>query len=304
MPETMSPVLAELSDALANAAERAASSTVLVDARRRLPASGTIWSADGVIVTSDHAIERDDNITVVLADGRELKATIAGRDAGSDIAVLKVDAAGLTAAERSPEGAARIGNIVLALGRPSKEGPMASFGVIGAIGGAWRTFRGSQVEGYIRTDTTFYPGFSGGPLIDVHGRVVGINSSRLRRGAGLTIPVSAVANVVGDLLSGGRVRRAYLGISSQAARLPATMSAKLDGQETGLLVLTVEPGSAADKAGVLMGDILVKLAGTTVSDTDTLQSLLTSDRIGHAAPATVLRGGEPRELSITLGELQ
>ena len=96
----------------------------------------------------------------------------------------------------------------------------------------------------------------------------------------------------------------YLGISSQAARLPEAMAAKLGGQETGLLILTVEPGSAADRGGVLMGDILVKLAGTTVTDTDTLQTLLTSDRIGTAVPATVLRGGEPRDLTITLGELQ
>lgn len=302
MPDTTSPVLADLSDALAAAVERAGASTVLVNARRRLPASGVIWSADGVIVTSDHAIERDDNISVTLADGRELKAAIAGRDAGSDIAVLKVEASDLVAAERLGEGAARVGHIVLAIGRPSPEGAMASFGVIGAIGGAWRTFRGSQVEGYIRTDTTFYPGFSGGPLIDARGRVVGINSSTLSRGAGLTLPAAAVEKVVADLLKGGRVKRAYLGISSQTAHLPATMAAKADGQETGLLVVMVEPGSPAEAAGLLMGDILINLAGTTVADTDSLQALLTAGLIGNATPAVVLRGGERRELSITVAE--
>ncbi|MEO9255470.1 MAG: trypsin-like peptidase domain-containing protein, partial [Tepidiformaceae bacterium] len=133
MPATTT-ALSDLSDALAAAVEKAGASTVLVNARRRFPASGIIWSADGVIVTSDHVIERDDDITVTLADGRELNATIAGRDPGSDIAVLKVEGSGLTPAERSAEGTAHVGNIVLALGRPTTDGPMASFGVIGSLG--------------------------------------------------------------------------------------------------------------------------------------------------------------------------
>jgi S1-C subfamily serine protease len=294
--------LADLSDALAAAVEKAGASTVLVNARRRFPASGIIWSADGVIVTSDHVIERDDDITITLADGRELKATIAGRDPGSDIAVLRVQATGLTAAERSPDGAAHVGNIVLAVGRPTNEGPMASFGVIGAIGGPWRTFRGTQVDGYMRTDTTFYPGFSGGPLVDAHGRIAGMNSSRLGRGAGMTIPIAAVAKVVGDLLKGGRVRRAYLGLSSQTARLPQPMAAQLGGQETGLLVVMVEPGSPAEAGGLFIGDILVKLAGSKVEDTDALQALLGADRVDQPTPVTVFRGGELKELTVTIGE--
>ena len=301
MPATTT-ALSDLSDALAAAVEKAGASTVLVNARRRFPASGIIWSADGVIVTSDHVIERDDDITVTLADGRELNATIAGRDPGSDIAVLKVEASGLTPAERSAEGAAHVGNIVLALGRPTTDGPMASFGVIGSLGGPWRTFRGTQVDGYIRSDTTFYPGFSGGPLVDAQGRVAGMNSSRLGRGAGMTIPSASVEKVVADLLKGGRVRRAYLGISSQTARLPQSMASKLDGQDTGLLVVQVEPGSPAEAAGFFIGDILVKLAGSKVEDTDSLQSLLSADRVDHATPVTVFRGGELKDLSVTIGE--
>ena len=179
---------------------------------------------------------------------------------------------------------------------------MASFGVVGSIGGAWRTFRGTEVEGYLRSDTTFYPGFSGGPLVDVEGRVVGLNSSRLGRGAGLTIPAVALARIVGDLLATGKVRRAYLGISSQGARLPEALAAALDGQESGLLIVSVEPGSPADQAGLLIGDILVAFAGTTVTDTDDLQALLGAGRIGQPTPARILRGGTATELAITLGE--
>lgn len=296
-----SATLAQVSDGFAAAVETAAASTVLVNARRRIPASGVIWSADGTIVTADHVVERDE-VEVVLPDGTKHSATIAGRDPGSDIAVLKIAASGLAAAVRAPAGSAKVGSLVLALGRPTSEGPMASLGVVGAIGGPWRTFRGAEVEGYLRTDTTFFPGFSGGPLIDAQGRVIGINSSRLGRGAGLTIPVSAVERIASDLLAGGRVRRAYLGISSQVARLQASLSALAGGRETGLLIVSVEPGSPADTAGIFIGDILVELGGQPVDDTDSLQAQLGPSRIGQPTPASVLRGGELKALTVTIGE--
>lgn len=298
---TESNALTELSDQLAAAVERAGQSTVLVNARRRFPASGIAWSADGQVLTTDHVIEREENITVGLPDGREVSATIVGRDPGSDLAVLKVDGA-LTAIERAPNDSAKVGSMVLAIGRPTSEGVQASFGVVGAIGGAWRTFRGGQVEGYLRSDTTFYPGFSGGPLIDAAGRAVGINSSRLGRGAGITIPAEAAEKVVTDLLKAGRVRRAYLGISSQPAQLPNALAARLGGQESGLLVVMVEPESPADKAGLILGDLLVSLGGQAVTDTESLQMQLGSERVGKSTTAVVLRGGEPHELTIVPGE--
>ena len=297
MPDS---VLAQLSDQLAAAVERAAHSTVLVNARRRLPASGIAWAANAIL-TCDHVLEREDDITVELEDGRGVPATIAGRDPGSDLAVLRVEAP-LSPIEHAPEGSARVGSIVLALGRPSSEGVQASFGIVGAVGGAWRTFRGTLVGGYLRTDTTFFPGFSGGPLIDVQGRAVGVNSSRLGRGAGITLPVAAAAKVADDLLRRGRVRRAYLGISSQPARLTEALATRLGGQESGLLVVTVEPGSAADQAGLLLGDIVVALAGTPTADTEALQSVLGPELAGEPTTLRILRGGEPRELTITPGE--
>jgi S1-C subfamily serine protease len=297
---TDSTVLSDLSDSLAAAVEKAAASVVTVSARRRLAASGVAWTADGAVLTSDHVLEREDDIKVTLPDGSEHAATIAGRDPGSDLAVLRLVGVALTAAEHALE--ARVGNLVLAVGRPTSEGPMASFGVISTIGGPWRTFRGTEVGGYIRSDTTFYPGFSGGPLIDVAGRVVGINSSRLGRGAGLTLPVAAAALIADDLLKQGKVRRAYLGISSQTAKLPASLAAKLGGQETGLLVVAVETGSPAELGGLLIGDILVALAGKPVAETDDLQAQLTPALVGKPTALTVLRGGVPTDLSVTVGE--
>lgn len=294
-------VLAQVSDGLAAAVEIASRSTVVVNARRRFPASGIVWTSDGVIITSDHAIEREE-VEVYLPDGSKHAATIAGRDPGSDVAVLRIEAAGLTPAVRAPQGSAKVGSLVLAVGRPSNEGPMASLGVIGGIGGPWRTFRGTEVEGYLRSDTTFYPGFSGGPLVDAEGRVVGMNSSRLGRGSGLTLPIAALERIAGDLLKGGKVRRAYLGISSQVAKLPAALQALAGGRETGLLVVSVEPGSPADTAGMLIGDILVEFAGQPTPDTDALQSQLGAARIGQAAPASVLRGGELKSLTVNVGE--
>ncbi|MBI2767854.1 MAG: trypsin-like peptidase domain-containing protein [Chloroflexi bacterium] len=291
--------LAALSDALADAVATAAASTVLVSARRRIPASGIAWSED-IVVTADHVIENEDEITLRLPDGGEARAAVAGRDSGSDVAVLKVTGATLTPAKRGP--AARVGNFVLALGRPAVGEPMASFGVVSAIGGAWRTFSGGQVEGYIRSDTTFYPGFSGGPLVDAAGQVVGLNSSRLGRGAGLTIPLDALTTIVEALKAGGKLKRGYLGIGSQQARLPEALQAKAGGQETGLLVLGVEPGSPADKAGMLVGDIVVAIGGVAVKDTDGLQTALGPSTVGKATPVAVLRGGEPKTLTVTIGE--
>lgn len=294
--------LEQVSDGLAAAVERAAASTVLVNARRRIPASGVIWAADGLIVTADHVIEDEDEITVGLADDREVEARLVGRDPGSDLAALRVDATDLHAAEPAPEGATKVGHLVLAVGRPTRGGVQASVGVVSAIGGAWRSRRGGQIEGSLRSDTTFYPGFSGGPLVDVQGRVAGINSSRSRPGQGLTIPSAAVAKIVEMLVTQGRVRRAYLGIGSQVVRLPEALAAKLEEQETGLLILSIEPESSAAGAGMLIGDILIGMEGEPVRGTEDLQAMLGSERVGTTVRLAVLRGGEPHELSADLAE--
>jgi S1-C subfamily serine protease len=295
-------LLADVSDQLAAAVEQSAQSTVLVSARRRIPASGIAWSADGLVLTTDHALETEEGIRVVTPAGAEHDATIVGRDPGSDLALLRVAGATLTPAVHAPDDSYRTGSLVLAVARPSTEGPMASFGIVSAVGGAWRTRRRTRVSSYLRTDTTFFPGFSGGPLVDVAGRVIGINSSRLGRGAGLTIPLSAAEPVIADLLNRGRVRRPYLGVSSQVVPLPPPLANVTGGQESALLVVMVEQGSPADTAGIGIGDILVRIDDAPLPDTEALQAQLTPERIGNAARFTILRGGAPSEVTITPAE--
>ncbi len=174
----MSNVLVELSNAMASSAEKAGASTVLVSARRRMPASGIAFGPD-LVLTADHIIEQEDGITVLLPDGKENGAKIAGRDPGSDLAVLRLDKGNLIPALLAT--VVKIGELVLALGRPSPEGIEVSLGVVSAMGGPVRTPRGS-IDRYIRTDTTPFPGFSGGPLVDAEGRVVGVNTSGFGRG--------------------------------------------------------------------------------------------------------------------------
>ncbi|MCC6236860.1 MAG: trypsin-like peptidase domain-containing protein [Dehalococcoidia bacterium] len=290
-----------LSNLLADAVDRAAAWTVRVVARRRLGATGVAWNAEGVVVTADHVIESEDDVQIGLPDGSTSRAHVVGRDPGTDLAVLRLEGATLPAADRAPEGSARVGQLALGLGRPGSS-IQASLGVVSALGGQWRTRRGRQIEGFVRSDVTFFPGFSGGPLIDAGGRLIGINTSRFGPGQGIAIPAPAAARVIDILLAKGRISRAYVGIGSQPVALPAALAAKAGNQESGLLIVSVEPSSPADAAGILVGDILVGLGDAAITDAADLQAQLGPERVGEAVPLRVLRGGEPLERSVTLGE--
>src|SRR5438093_5434027 len=293
-------LLAQLSDELATAVETAGRSIVRVNGRRRQAASGLVWAADGLIVTADHVIEREEDLSVGLPDGKEVKATIVGRDPGTDLAVLRAESSGLTPIAQA-EGV-KVGGIVLAVARPS-DSVSATLGVVSAVGGQVRTMRGGQLDGFIRTDAVLYPGYSGGALIDTAGRAVGLSTSHFGQGAGFAIRIGTVQRVAEALRTGGRVKRGYLGVSSQPVALPAAIRQQLGlEQESGLLLVGVEPGGPAEQGGLLIGDLLIALAGDPIRDTDDLQRALGSDRVGQAISARVVRGGQATDLSLTVGE--
>ena len=285
--------LSELSTQLAEAVETGGQAVVAVHGRPHIPSSGILWQ-DGVVVTSDHTLKRDEDLTLTLPDGRTVPATLAGRDGGTDLAVLRIESTGAPAANVAPDASLKPGNLVLALGRRGENGISASFGVISSIGGAWRTWRGGQIERFIAPDVNIYYGFSGGALVDVDGQIIGLNTSGLTRGSGVTVPASTVSRVIGDLLTNGRVRRGYLGVGLHPVSLP-------DGRN-GLVVLSIEPEGPAAKAGVFVGDVLVALEGQPVSDTDDVQSHLGADKVGKALEAGIVRGGAALTLTVTPGE--
>lgn len=294
----MSNILVELSNSMAAATEKAAASTVSVSARRRMPASGIAFAPD-LVLTADHVIEHEEGITVLLANGTEAGAKLAGRDPGSDLAVLRLDKERTTPAEAALK--ASIGQLVLALGRPSPDGIEASLGVVSAMGGPVRTPQGS-LDKYIRTDTTPYPGFSGGPLVDAEGKVVGVNTSGFGRGVTLTIPADYAWKVAEQLARNGSVKRGYLGVRSEAVELAeAAQQALKREQASGLLLVSVERKSPAEAGKLIVGDILVGINGQPVPDHDALFAHLTGEAVGKSLPMQVLRGGELKTITVEIG---
>jgi serine protease DegQ len=292
--------LTALSDGMADAVENVAASVVRVNGRRRRSGSGVVI-AQNTVLTASHVLEREEDLSVETADGRTLSAQFAGRDHSSDLAVLNVE--GLDIDPATPaEGEARVGQISLAVGSHSRgEVPRATLGVVSAVGGPVRSRRGPRLERYIQTDATPYPGFSGGPLIDARGNVLGILVSGWGRGAAFAIPADIAWRTAGTLSERGSVKRGYLGILSQPVRLPDGQSLGLT-QRGGLLVVGVEDGSPAGRGGLIVGDILATLDGQPVEDTDDLLVLLAGDRVGSPVPVKLVRGGELTEVEITVGE--
>jgi S1-C subfamily serine protease len=293
-------VLSDLSNALATATETAGAGVVRVEARPRLPASGIIWSADGVIVTAHHVVEQEDNIAIGLADGKTTTAKLIGRDPTTDLAVLRTQATNLTTRTWADPAALKVGHLVLALGRP-EQSVMATLGVVSALGDAWRTPAGGRLDRYLQTDVVMYPGFSGGPLVDASGQLIGLNTSALLRGVSLTVPAATLKSVVETLLTKGHISRGYLGVGAQPVRLPEALAKQLN-QETGLLVVSVEPGGPAEKAGIFMGDTLVARDGKPIRHRDDLLAALSSDRVGMKVAARVVRGGQLSDVSVVIGE--
>ncbi|GCF10463.1 S1C family serine protease [Dictyobacter arantiisoli] len=294
-------LLRALSNQMADAVERVSPALVVVNGRQRQPGSGIVYSPD-FILTADHVLEREDDLTIQTHDKRTLAAQFVGRDPASDLAVLRVTESGLTPASVASQPA-RVGQLTLAVGRASEEGPMASSGIVSSMGGPLRTGRGVTLERYIRTDATPYPGFSGGPLIDAEGAVLGVLTTGLINGIALAIPIQIAQQIAEALIKQGYIKRGYLGVSSQLVHLPEAQRAGRT-QEHGLLIIKVEDQSPAQKGGLLVGDILVALDGHEVHDSDDLQPLLTGERVGKEIPIQVVRGGNLQILQVVVGQRQ
>lgn len=305
--ETTTNALSAFSDQLADVVAQAARSIVTVAARPRQTATGILWKTENetIVMTADHVVEREDDIKVVLPDGKEVKAQLIGRDPSTDLAALRLPADALSADAQAAERGANLrpGNLVLAIGRPGSEGVRVSFGAVSAIDGPRRSWHGGEIEGVIYADVTLYPGFSGGPLVDLAGKVVGLNSSHLTRQNSSAIPLVTLDRVAKTLLTHGRVRRGYLGVGTQQVPLPEALAQKAGlTQESALLVVNVEAGSPADKGGLMLGDLLVLVGDQPIIDVDSLRAQLTSDKLDQTLSMRIIRGGEPQNLSITLGE--
>ena len=295
----MTNSMIQLSEAMTTAVTTANAGVVRVEARRRMPATGIVWSDDGVIVTANHVVSRDDKIQVGLADGRSVSAVLVGRDPTTDIAVLRVEE-GLSALVEANKQELGVGNLVLALGRPGNT-VQATLGIVSALGDSWQTRMGGRIDRYLQTDVVMYPGYSGGPLVDGNGRLLGMNTSGIVGGVSLAIPTSTLSRVTDTLLAHGHMKRGYLGVSTQKVRLPDDLRETLD-QKTALLVVSSESGSPAAQGGLMLGDTIVGVAGEKVRSHDDLLAQLTGDVVGTAVAISIIRGGQVQTLEVTVGE--
>jgi S1-C subfamily serine protease len=295
-------ILETISNEFAAAAAKVGSSVVAVHARRWMPTSGIEWNK-GVVVTVHHGVQRDEDIKVLLGGGRAVSAKLAGRDPSTDIAVLRIEEVSSGVPELGDSTSLRLGHLVLALGRTRRGDLVASSGIIGGISGEWRNRQGGQLDQHIRLDLALYPGFSGGPLLNARGEVVGVNTRGLGHGRAVTLPVATVNRVVEELLEKGHIARPYLGIAMQPVEVPENMRSKLPAEtRVGLLVMHVESGGPAEKAGVLQGDVLFEVGGKTVEHVDAIQDSLASAKIGDVLQVRLIRAGQIKAVSVALGE--
>jgi len=297
----MDNALIALSNELAGLVRKIDPHIVSIRARRHYPSSGVIWSSE-VVVTANHTIEREEEISLSFADGRTAEATLVGREPGSDLAVLKVQTNSTLEPIRQTNDISA-GELALVVAHSPDSGVNASLGIVSAKSGPWRTWRGGQLDAYIRLDARFFPHSSGGAVVNAEGQLLGIATSALSRIAGLAIPASTVAAVTTKILERGFVPRGYLGFAIQPVPVPQAFMEKLQiPNDWGLIVLNVESGGPADRAGILPGDILTGIGDTAVGQVEDLQRFSDSNAIGTTVRVTVVRGGELKSLELIVGE--
>ena len=293
----------QLSQELSEAIRRAGESIVSVMGHRGHASSGIVWRPD-VVITAAHAVRHDSTLRVIGSSGDPVSARIAGRDHGSDIAVLQLNE-GLSSpvAEFGETESAAVGELVVAIARTRRGHIVASTGVIGGLMGEWRAWGVRRIDQFIRPDLTLLSGFSGGALIGADGRILGMNTSALMRDKPITIPAATLVRIGTDLASKGRVPRPHIGVVMQPVHLPESLQTRSGiAASGGLLVMQTQPGGPADQAGVLIGDILVQWNGQGIGELENLSDLVSGSGIGNEASLTLIRGGLKHELAVRVGE--
>jgi S1-C subfamily serine protease len=298
----MSKELIEFSNALAQATERASASVVAVHTETRGSSSGIVWRP-GVIVTSEHALRRDEEIQLTLPIGRVVPATLVGRDPSTDIAVLKCSEADTAVPLFGDVSALKPGTLTLVVGRTRASGPVAALGVVSLFASDRRTWMGASLTPYIRLDIGLQPTAIGGAVIEASGNLVGLATPRFARFGAIAVPASTINKISDTLLKQGRIPRGYLGVGLQPVRLPNGLREMLRRNEkTAAIVLEVHSDGPADKAGIVIGDILVSLAGQSITRLEDVQSLLVADAIGKTLPLKFIRGGAVEDGNIVVAE--
>jgi S1-C subfamily serine protease len=292
---------ADVSEDLARVTEAVGRSVVGLQGKEGHAASGVLWQ-QGLVVAANHSV-RQDELAVLLPEGKSTSAHLKGRDPSTDLAIFTIESNDGTAAVRGDAGQLRVGHLVLALARTRRGNLTASSGIISGLMDGWQTWQGGQIDRFIRPDLTLYRGYSGGPLVNTKGEVVGINTSGLRRGTPIAIPSSTVARVVDELLAKGHIARPYLGVALQPVPLPENLIARLKiPSRYGLLIVHLESDGPAGQAGLMLGDIVIDIAGKSIAQLPRVRNLLGSQRVGEALVLGIVRSGEQRQVSVTLGD--
>lgn len=298
----MSTELVELSNALAHETSRAAAGVVAVHTEQRGSSSGVVWR-QGVIVTAEHALRRDEEIQVTLPDGRVVPATLAGRDASTDLAALKCTDANSAVTGTSDVSTIKPGGLVLVVGRTRASGPVAALGAVSLVTAERRTWTGAALAPYVRLDVGLQPTAVGGAVVDPTGQTIGIATPRFARFGAIAVPAPTVNRVVDALLQKGRIPQGYLGVGLHPVRIPEALRQSLQrAEKTAAIVVEVQPDSPAHRAGLVIGDILVSVGGHPVARLEDVHAELSGEAIGKQLSVKFVRGGAPQEARVTVGE--
>jgi len=301
------------SRAVVQSAEKVSPSVVFIEATKvvaqgretRGSGSGFVFTPDGFILTNSHVVHGANRLTVAMSDGRRFEAALVGDDPASDVAVMRISAGKLAAAPLGDSEKIRVGQVAIAIGNPFGFQYSVTAGVVSALGRSLRSESGRLIDNVIQTDAALNPGNSGGPLVNSSGEVIGVNTAVILPAQGLcfAVGINTAKFVAARLIKDGKIRRAYLGLGGQNVAIPRLIvRAQQLQSETGVLVISVEKQSPAERAGLTQGDVIVTLDGALVRSVDNLHKLLTEARIGSRCELTLLRQSQKISLPVVAEE--